>query len=161
MLRRHNRLLVAIFVVADIISAACAFLLAYFVRFNSGLIPVWEGVPPLRQYLTLTPFVALAVPIAFQVQRLYRLRRGRTRVDDFFAVFGDGRAFGIPPFQQYSTPATFPAGFSGIATRFSVAERLNVVMRPTEPGIFPVTVEYFHSVSGRLLYTARTTITVV
>ena len=27
------------------------------------------------------------MPIAFQVQGLYRLRRGRSRVDDFFAVF--------------------------------------------------------------------------
>jgi hypothetical protein len=44
-------------------------------------------VPPIRDYLILTPFVALAVPLAFQLQRLYRLRRGRTRVDDFFAVF--------------------------------------------------------------------------
>ena len=27
------------------------------------------------------------MPIAFQVQGLYRLRRGRSRVDDFFGVF--------------------------------------------------------------------------
>jgi Undecaprenyl-phosphate glucose phosphotransferase len=32
------------------------------------------------------PLVAVIVPLAFQVQGLYRLRRGRTRVDDFFAV---------------------------------------------------------------------------
>jgi Undecaprenyl-phosphate glucose phosphotransferase len=86
MLRRYNRLLVACYVVADCASAAVAFLLAYVIRFDTGLIPVWEGVPPIQQYVTLTPFIALAVPLAFQVQRLYRLRRGRTRVDDFFAV---------------------------------------------------------------------------
>ena len=33
------------------------------------------------------PFVAILVPVAFQLQGLYRLRRGRSRVDDFFAVF--------------------------------------------------------------------------
>ena len=27
------------------------------------------------------------MPLAFQVQGLYRLRRGRSRVDDFFGVF--------------------------------------------------------------------------
>ncbi|MEO7192682.1 MAG: undecaprenyl-phosphate glucose phosphotransferase [Vicinamibacterales bacterium] len=86
MLRRHNRLLVAIFVVTDVLAAASAFMLAYLIRFQSGLIPVWEGVPDIRHYLTLAPFLALAVPLAFQVQRLYRLRRSRTRVDDFFAV---------------------------------------------------------------------------
>ena len=87
MLRRYNRLLVVLYVIADIGSAAVAFLLAYLFRFESGFIPVWKGVPPIRDYLILTPFVALAVPLAFQLQRLYRLRRGRTRVDDFFAVF--------------------------------------------------------------------------
>jgi Undecaprenyl-phosphate glucose phosphotransferase len=33
------------------------------------------------------PLIGLLVPLAFQVQGIYRLRRGRTRVDDFFAVF--------------------------------------------------------------------------
>src|SRR4029450_4454022 len=32
------------------------------------------------------PFIGLLVPIAFQVQGLYRLRRGRSRVDDFFGL---------------------------------------------------------------------------
>jgi Undecaprenyl-phosphate glucose phosphotransferase len=86
MLRRHNRLLVVLYVIADVLAAASAFMLAYLIRFDSGLIPVWEGVPDVRHYVTLTPFIALAVPLAFHVQRLYRLRRGRTRVDDFFAV---------------------------------------------------------------------------
>ena len=35
----------------------------------------------------MLPFIGLIVPIAFQVQGVYRLRRGRSRVDDFFAVF--------------------------------------------------------------------------
>jgi Undecaprenyl-phosphate glucose phosphotransferase len=33
------------------------------------------------------PFVAVVVPLGFQLQGLYRLRRGRSRVDDFFGVF--------------------------------------------------------------------------
>jgi FtsP/CotA-like multicopper oxidase with cupredoxin domain len=83
----------------------------------------------------------------------------------FTATAGDGRAFGLPPLQQYSSPVTFPAGQPDDplrlrALRFSVAERLNLLIRPSEPGTFPVTVEFFHSVSGRLLYTARTFITV-
>jgi Undecaprenyl-phosphate glucose phosphotransferase len=64
-----------------------AFALAYFVRFETGLIPVTKGYPPFSQYATLAPFVGLLVPLAFQTQGLYRLRRGRSRVDDFFAVF--------------------------------------------------------------------------
>jgi hypothetical protein len=35
----------------------------------------------------MLPFNQAIVPIAFYAQGLYHLRRGRTRVDDFFAVF--------------------------------------------------------------------------
>ena len=86
MVKRYNRLLVAFYVVTDALLAAWAFLLAYGIRFESGLIPVTRGYPPIEQYLTVTPLVALLTPIAFQLQGIYRLRRGRSRIDDFFAV---------------------------------------------------------------------------
>jgi len=88
-LRRYNRLLVACYVIADLLSAAAAFLLAYFIRFDSWFVefvPVTKTQPPFSQYLYSLPVIALLVPAAFQIQGLYRLRRGRTRVDDFFAV---------------------------------------------------------------------------
>jgi Undecaprenyl-phosphate glucose phosphotransferase len=87
MVRRYNRLLVALFVTSDAVLAAAAFLLAYGIRFLSGHIPVPKGIPPLEQYLNIVPFAALIVPAAFHLQGVYRLRRGRSRVDDFFAVF--------------------------------------------------------------------------
>jgi Undecaprenyl-phosphate glucose phosphotransferase len=86
MVRRYNRLLVAIYVVTDALLASWAFILAYGIRFESGLIPVSKGYPPIEQYIGVLPFVALLTPLAFQVQGVYRLRRGRSRVDDFFAV---------------------------------------------------------------------------
>jgi Undecaprenyl-phosphate glucose phosphotransferase len=86
MVRRYNRLLVAFYVVSDALLASWAFLLAYVIRFESGLIPVTRGYPPLEQYLNIVPFIALLTPVAFQLQGIYRLRRGRSRVDDFFAV---------------------------------------------------------------------------
>src|SRR5437762_11824756 len=87
MVRRHNRLLVAFHVVSDALLGLSAFIVAYALRFHTGLIPITKGIPPLRQYVNVLPFIALLVPLAFQVQGLYRLRRGRSRVDDFFAVF--------------------------------------------------------------------------
>ena len=86
MMRRYNRLLVALFVISDSALGMAAFILAYLIRFESGL-PVPKGYPPFAQYLQIVPFIGLLVPLAFQVQGLYRLRRGRSRVDDFFAVF--------------------------------------------------------------------------
>jgi Undecaprenyl-phosphate glucose phosphotransferase len=87
MMRRHNRLLVAFYVISDAAFAMLAVLIAYWLRFNSGLIEVTKGYPQFEQYAQMLPFIAVLVPVAFHVQGLYRLRRGRTRVDDFFAVF--------------------------------------------------------------------------
>ena len=86
MVRRYNRLLVAFYVLSDGLLAVWAFILAYGIRFESGLIPVTRGYPPIEQYVNLLPLVALLTPLAFQLQGIYRLRRGRSRVDDFFAV---------------------------------------------------------------------------
>ena len=49
MVRRYNRLLVAFYVTTDALLAVWAFVLAYAVRFESGLIPVTKGYPPLDQ----------------------------------------------------------------------------------------------------------------
>jgi Undecaprenyl-phosphate glucose phosphotransferase len=86
MVRRYNRLLVAFYVITDALLAMWAFLLAYGIRFESGLVPVTKGYPPIENYFNILPFVALLTPLAFQIQGIYRLRRGRSRVDDFFAV---------------------------------------------------------------------------
>jgi Undecaprenyl-phosphate glucose phosphotransferase len=89
MMRRYNRLLVAFYVVSDAVLAMVAFVLAYIFRFHllTALVPATKGVPPFEQYLNMLPFIGIIVPAAFHVQGLYRLRRGRSRVDDFFAVF--------------------------------------------------------------------------
>jgi len=88
---RHNRLLLAFHVLSDAGLAVTAFIFAYALRFHSGiipmLIPITKGIPPFTQYLLDLPFIALIVPLGFQLQGLYRLRRGKSRVDDFFAVF--------------------------------------------------------------------------
>ena len=90
MLKRHNRLLIGLHVACDALLAMAAFLLAYGIRFHSPLeflVPVTKGYPPVTQYLVLMPFIGLLVPAAFQLQGVYRLRRGRSRVDEFFSVF--------------------------------------------------------------------------
>jgi Undecaprenyl-phosphate glucose phosphotransferase len=84
--RRWNRLLAAFHVLSDASLAAVAFIAAYLIRFESGLIQVTKGLPPLSQYLAVLPIVAAIVPLAYHVQGIYRLRRGRTRLDDFFSV---------------------------------------------------------------------------
>jgi Undecaprenyl-phosphate glucose phosphotransferase len=87
MVKRYNRLLAAIHVVSDSLLAGVAFVLAYVLRFETGLVPVTKGYPPFIQYVWVLPAIVVIVPFAYYLQGLYRLRRGRSRVDDFFAVF--------------------------------------------------------------------------
>jgi len=87
MVKRWNRLLVAFFVLTDSMFGMISFVLAYVLRFDTGLIEAPKGYPPFAQYFAVLPLIGALVPLAFQVQGIYRLRRGRTRVDDFFAVF--------------------------------------------------------------------------
>ena len=90
MIKRYNRLLVAFYLVTDALLGMAAFALAYHLRFFgpiASIIPPVKGIPEFSWYNDLLPFVAVIVPAAFHVQGLYRLRRGRTRLDDFFAVF--------------------------------------------------------------------------
>ena len=86
MTARLTRRLAACHAVSDALLGMAAFGLAYAVRFEAGLIAAPKGQPPFGQYLVLIPFIGLLVPLAFHLQGAYRLRRIRTRVDDFFAV---------------------------------------------------------------------------
>jgi Undecaprenyl-phosphate glucose phosphotransferase len=85
--KRYNRLFVALHVISDAALGMFAFILAYVLRFETGLVPITKGYPPFSQYLAVLPFIAVLVPLAYHLQGIYRLRRGRSRVDDFFAVF--------------------------------------------------------------------------
>jgi len=69
----------------------------------------------------------------------------------------DGHALGVPPTEQYSHPIELPAG---TPFRLTSAMRRDLIMRPTKAGSFPVTIEFLNQITGQLLYTARTSITV-
>ena len=86
MVKRYSRWLIALYVASDAVLAAVAFVLAYLLRFETGIIPVTKGLPPFRQYVNILPFVAALVPLAYYLQGLYRVHRSRSRVDDFFVV---------------------------------------------------------------------------
>jgi Undecaprenyl-phosphate glucose phosphotransferase len=86
MVRRFKRLLVALHVLNDAAIGIVAFVVAYFLRFETGLFPIPKGQPPFVQYLDVLPFIAVIVPLGFHLQGLYRLRRGRSRIDVFFNV---------------------------------------------------------------------------
>ena len=87
MVKRYKRTLAAFYVATDAVLGVAAFVGAYLVRFDSQLFQAPKGYPPFWQYAAVLPFVGLLVPVAFYFQGLYSVRRNRSRVDDFFAVF--------------------------------------------------------------------------
>ena len=86
MIERLTRRLAVFHSVSDALLGMAAFGLAYAIRFETGLVAAPKGQPPFEQYLVLIPFIGVLVPLAFSLPGAYRLRRSRTRVDDFFAV---------------------------------------------------------------------------
>ncbi|MCU0243047.1 MAG: hypothetical protein MUF51_11570, partial [Vicinamibacteria bacterium] len=90
MVTRKARILVLIFVLADVLTTCGAWLLAYYARFYSEpfltLLPASKGVPALARYALLIPLIAVLWPIVLYFHGLYRFRRGRSRIDELFAI---------------------------------------------------------------------------
>ena len=70
----------------DAAIGAGMFLLAYLLRFETGVIATPKGQPALVYYMEMAPLLGLLLPFGLWVQGAYRLGRVRSRVDDFFAV---------------------------------------------------------------------------
>jgi hypothetical protein len=87
LVKRHNRLLVALYVCSDAVLGIAAFVLAYVVRFESGLIPITKGIRPSASTSTFCRSYGVLVPFRISRAGLYPPEAGRSRVDDFFAVF--------------------------------------------------------------------------
>jgi Undecaprenyl-phosphate glucose phosphotransferase len=90
MLKFQQRKLVAIHVAVDVAVTALAWLLAYALRFHadavSWVLPVTKGVPDLSRYLLLLPLIAVLWPAVLYFHGLYQIRRGRSRIDELFAI---------------------------------------------------------------------------
>jgi Undecaprenyl-phosphate glucose phosphotransferase len=89
-MRFQTRVMMATFVATDVLVTAVAWLLAYLIRFHADVLhlvlPVTKGVPELSRYLLLLPVMALVWPAVLYFHGLYQIKRGRSRIDEFFAI---------------------------------------------------------------------------
>ena len=67
MVRHYNRVLVGFHLVSDSLLGMTAFVLAYAIRFEAGLLPITKGYPPFDAYLDVLPVIGLLVPFSFQL----------------------------------------------------------------------------------------------
>jgi Undecaprenyl-phosphate glucose phosphotransferase len=88
MMKQKTRLMVAVFVAVDLLATNLAWVLAYALRFDAliGLIPATKGVPDPSRYLLLMPLISLLWPAVMYFHGLYQVKRGRSRIDELFAI---------------------------------------------------------------------------
>jgi Undecaprenyl-phosphate glucose phosphotransferase len=91
MVKFQTRILVAIFVLVDVLCTDLAWVAAYYLRFYftplaEGLIPVTKGIPFFTRYLLLIPMISLLWPAILYFHGMYQLKRERSRIDEVFGI---------------------------------------------------------------------------
>ena len=86
MLKQKRQLFEYLFVVADLGVVSVAWIIAYWVRFQSGLVPVDKGIPEFAQYLTMLLFIWLIWAFVFRRMGLYRPMRGVRRSRELWVL---------------------------------------------------------------------------
>ncbi|RIL06643.1 MAG: undecaprenyl-phosphate glucose phosphotransferase [Proteobacteria bacterium] len=79
MLKQKRQLFELLFMGADLFVVSCAWILAYWIRFETEFIPADKGTPPLSDYLPLLLFIWLIWAFVFRRMGLYRPMRGVRR----------------------------------------------------------------------------------
>ncbi|MGE3807891.1 MAG: undecaprenyl-phosphate glucose phosphotransferase, partial [Gemmataceae bacterium] len=83
MLKRQSQILCVWFLIWDLVVTALAWLGAYSLRVQSGLIPLWNDPPDFYLCLRQTPLVLILAAIAYRVTgqyEIHRLRRFREEI---------------------------------------------------------------------------------
>jgi Undecaprenyl-phosphate glucose phosphotransferase len=83
MIKRQSQILCVWFLVWDVVVTALCWLGAYFLRIESGLIPLWNDPPEFGLCLRQTPLVMILAAIAYRVTgqyEIHRLRRFREEI---------------------------------------------------------------------------------
>ena len=87
MIKQTHPLILTGLVGSDVLMTCCSWLIAYYLRFQTGLIPVSKGIPPFEVYWKLiTPILVMWLAI-FHLCGLYRPRRGSSQAEEFVTIF--------------------------------------------------------------------------
>lgn len=94
MLKKHSKFFESVLLLMDCVTLSVSWALSYYLRFYSGIIPVYKGIPPFKIYLTLLIFMIPLWSIVFRVFGLYRPRRVSTRMSEVVDI-GKASTFAI------------------------------------------------------------------
>jgi Undecaprenyl-phosphate glucose phosphotransferase len=85
-LKAHSRFFEQLTLVSDLVLIAGCWVLAYYLRFWLGPVPVYRGVPPLEPYLYLLAPIVVVWAVAFRAFDLYRPRRLGSHLSEWVDV---------------------------------------------------------------------------
>src|SRR3989338_1727961 len=86
MLKKHSKFFESLLLIIDLFVLSISWILSYYLRMYSGIIPVYTKIPPFKIYLTLLIFMIPLWSIVFRVFGLYRPRRISTRVSEVIDI---------------------------------------------------------------------------
>jgi Undecaprenyl-phosphate glucose phosphotransferase len=79
MLKQKRQLFEYLFMIADLAVVSTAWVIAYYLRFMTNLVPADKGVPEFAPYLSMTAFIWIIWAFVFRRMGLYRPMRGVRR----------------------------------------------------------------------------------
>lgn len=92
MLKKHSQLFESLLFLSDLVIIAFSWLLSYYVRFHSGLMPAPQGVPDIYAYSVLLVPIVLIWAFVFKWFGLYRPKRIGSQLNEVMEV---ARACGV------------------------------------------------------------------
>lgn len=86
MLKQKRQLFEYLFMIADLVVVSAAWVIAYWLRFMTDLIPVEKGVPQFSHYASMLIFIWLIWAFVFRRMGLYRPMRGVRRTRELWVL---------------------------------------------------------------------------
>src|SRR5262249_3871111 len=87
MIKRRSQVLCAWFLIWDLVFTVLAWLAAYFVRFESGLVPIQKVPPGFDLCIQNLPLVLLLSALAYRLTGQYAIHRMRRLREEAICVF--------------------------------------------------------------------------
>jgi Undecaprenyl-phosphate glucose phosphotransferase len=86
MLKKYSQLFLSALVISDSLVILASWIGAYYLRFYSGWIPLYNGIPPVEQYEVLLLPVLILFLFNFKVVGLYQPLRGKSLWVDYYNI---------------------------------------------------------------------------
>lgn len=85
-MKKNIFLVKSVCIISDIVALSISFVLAFWIRFHSSLIPVTKGIPPFHIYMKAMIFLIIVWIVIFHNLKMYRPRLRLSKVDEAYSA---------------------------------------------------------------------------